>query len=82
MLSAGVCIRGGQGRETDLQILSGIGAYDMNTEIIAFASAAGVFRKKTPENQRKAWDELSGDFAAEFDRDPTCLLYTSPSPRD
>ena len=43
----------------------------MNTEIIAFASAAGVFRKKTPENQRKAWDELSEDFAAEFDRDPT-----------
>ena len=36
----------------------------MNTEIIAFASAAGVFRKKTPENQRKAWDELSEDFAA------------------
>lgn len=43
----------------------------MNMEIIAFASAAGVFRKKSPENQRKAWDELSGDFSTEFDRDPT-----------
>lgn len=43
----------------------------MNTEIIAFFSAAGIFRKKSPENQRKAFDAESEAFAAEFDRDLT-----------
>lgn len=38
----------------------------MNTEKIAFFSAAGVFRKKTAETQRKAFDELAEDFSAEF----------------
>lgn len=41
----------------------------MSTEIIAFFSGHGVFRKKTVENQRKAFDALAEDFAAEFDRE-------------
>lgn len=41
----------------------------MKTEIIAYFSAAGVFRKKTPETQRKAFDDCSDDFRAEFDRE-------------
>ena len=41
----------------------------MNTELIAFFSASSVFRKRTPEAQRKAFDETAEDFKAEFDRD-------------
>lgn len=53
----------------------------MNTEIIAFFSAAGVFRKKTAETQRKAFDDCAEDFAVEFERDMSesdwqlCLNY-------
>lgn len=43
----------------------------MNTEIIAFFSAAGVFRKKSAEKQREAFDNESEAFKAEFDRDLT-----------
>lgn len=43
----------------------------MNTEIIAFFSAAGVFRKKTVEKQRAAFDAESEAFKSEFDRDLT-----------
>jgi len=52
-----------------------------NTQIIAFFSAGGVFKKLKPETQRKAFDDLSSDFAAEFDRDATdddwqvCVQY-------
>ena len=38
------------------------------TSIVAFFSAEGVFRKKTAESQRKAFDALAEDFATEFDR--------------
>lgn len=41
----------------------------MNTELIAFFSASGIFRKRTAEAQRKAFDETADDFRAEFDRD-------------
>lgn len=41
----------------------------MNTEIIAFFSAAGIFRKRTVEKQREAFDAESEAFKAEFSRD-------------
>jgi hypothetical protein len=53
----------------------------MNTEIIAFFSAGGVFSKRTAETQRKAFDALAEAFKADFDRDmaesdwQTCLDY-------
>lgn len=43
----------------------------MNTEIIAFFSAAGIFRKRTIEKQREAFDAESEAFKAEFDRELT-----------
>lgn len=43
-------------------------AYVMNTEIIAFFSAAGVFRKRSPEKQREAFDLESDAFESEFNR--------------
>lgn len=43
----------------------------MNTEIIAFFSAAGIFRKKSVEKQREAFDAESEAFKAEFDRELT-----------